>query len=360
MEGTCFESDWAAVAAGLSGLRGLLGRLHQVGSARLGPMFAELDELKLLAEAGQVGLLGEGLSRGDVRESDAASPAGWVRHWGHSYLAGGSAALVQVTVAIGQERNRVLREAVLAARAPVRNAAVAVAEMDKLRPRLTREAHGTVLGGFVALAEGQGPREIRALRPALIAKYGHLGEFQRREDRLKHGVALSQPYEDDGMAEYRLRLDREGSAVLEAMLGPLAAPQPSTEHGSDTRTSDQRRADALVEVCRRAAAAGGAAPATPKAAVVVTIGYRDLLERTGAGTTLTGELLAPETVRKMACDAHLIPAVLGTSGEVLDLGRTVRLATPKQVQALWIRDQGCTFPGCSRPPGLVCRPSRLA
>src|SRR5690242_20441693 len=137
MEGTCFESDWAAVAAGLSGLRGLLGRLHQVGSDRLGPMFAELDELKLLAEAGQVALLGEGLSRGDVRESDAASPAGWVRQWGHSYAAGGAAALVQVTVAIAEERNRVLREAVLAARAPVRNAAVAVAEMDKLRPRLT-------------------------------------------------------------------------------------------------------------------------------------------------------------------------------------------------------------------------------
>ena len=100
-----------------------------------------------------------------------------------------------------------------------------------------------------------------------------------------------------GMAEYRLRLDPEGSAVLEAMLGPLAAPQPSTEHGSDTRTSDQRRADALVEVCRRAAAAGGSAPATAKAAVFVTMGYQDLVERTGAGTTLTGELLAPETVR---------------------------------------------------------------
>ena len=80
-----------------------------------------------------------GCRRGDVRESDAASPAGWVRHWGHSYLAGGAAALVAVTVAIAQERNRVLREAVLAARAPVRNAAVAIGEMDKLRPRLTPE-----------------------------------------------------------------------------------------------------------------------------------------------------------------------------------------------------------------------------
>ena len=58
MEGTCFESDWAAVAACTSALRGLLGRLHQAGSDRLGPMFAELDELKLLAEAGQVGRAG--------------------------------------------------------------------------------------------------------------------------------------------------------------------------------------------------------------------------------------------------------------------------------------------------------------
>ena len=76
----------------------------------------------------------------------------------------------------------------------------------------------------------------------------------------------------------------KGQAVLEAILGPLAAPQPSTEHGSDLRTSDQRRADALVEVCRRAAAAGGSAPTTAKAAVVVTMDWNDLKERTGAGT----------------------------------------------------------------------------
>ena len=64
MEGTCFDEDWAAVAASASALRRVMGRLHQAGSDRLGPMFAELDELKLLAEAGQVGVLGEGLSRG--------------------------------------------------------------------------------------------------------------------------------------------------------------------------------------------------------------------------------------------------------------------------------------------------------
>ena len=62
-----------------------------------------------------------------------------------------------------------------------------------------------------------------------------------------------------------------------------------------------------------------------------------------------GALLGPETVRKLACDAAVIPAVLDADGQVLDLGRTRRLFTPAQVQALWLRDRHCTFPGCQTP-----------
>jgi hypothetical protein len=51
MEGTSFAEDRAAVAAGAVALRRVLGRLHQAGSAELGPLFAELDQLKTLAEA---------------------------------------------------------------------------------------------------------------------------------------------------------------------------------------------------------------------------------------------------------------------------------------------------------------------
>src|SRR4051794_28620391 len=350
MEQLTFAERRAAVRAASAALVGCDGVVHQAGSAELGPLFAELDQLKTLAEAAQVGVLDQGLSRGEVRASDAASPAGWVRQWGTSYRAGGAAALVRVAEAVAKPDNQLLRKAVLAARVPVSNAAVALTEMDALLPRLTPACAETVLAGFVAIAESDGPREIRALRTQVIAKYGRRAEFQRREDLLKHGRSLSQPYADDGMAEYRLRLDPEGQAVLEAILGPLAAPQPSTVTGSDLRSSDQRRADALVEVCRRAAAAGGQAPTTAKAAVVVTMDWADLTGRTGAGTTLTGELLGPETVRRVACDAFIIPAVLGGRSEVLALGRTSRLATAKLLQALYLRDRGCTFPGCSRPP----------
>ncbi|MDQ2848443.1 MAG: HNH endonuclease, partial [Actinomycetota bacterium] len=62
-----------------------------------------------------------------------------------------------------------------------------------------------------------------------------------------------------------------------------------------------------------------------------------------------GALLAPETVRTLACDAAIIPVVLGSDGEILDEGRAQRLFTPPQLKALWLRDKHCTFPGCEAP-----------
>ncbi|GFJ94473.1 hypothetical protein Prum_081150 [Phytohabitans rumicis] len=84
--------------------------------------------------------------------------------------------------------------------------------------------------------------------------------------------------------------------------------------------------------------------------VVITLSF-DLLQRQlGVGTLDTGGRLSPEQVRRMACDAQLIPAVLGGDGQVLDLGRTRRLINGSLRRALEVRDRGCAFPGCDRPP----------
>src|SRR3954451_7794960 len=121
MEGTSFAEDRAVLVDAAPVLRRGLGRLHQAGSGELGPLFAELDCLKALAAAAQVGVLDQALSRGDVKASDAASSAGWVRQWGPTYRAGGAAALVKVAEAVAQPCHGPLAEAVLAARVPVRN-----------------------------------------------------------------------------------------------------------------------------------------------------------------------------------------------------------------------------------------------
>jgi hypothetical protein len=73
-------------------------------------------------------------------------------------------------------------------------------------------------------------------------------------------------------------------------------------------------------------------------------------ERLGVGVLDTGLELSPATVRRLACDAKLIPVVLGGQGQVLDVGLTRRLYTGPARRALVLRDGGCAFPGCDRPP----------
>ena len=55
-------------------------------------------------------------------------------------------------------------------------------------------------------------------------------------------------------------------------------------------------------------------------------------------------------MRRLACDADIIPVALGTRGEVLDVGRAYRLVTPALWRALVCRDRHCAFPGCTKPP----------
>ncbi|GAB96859.1 hypothetical protein KILIM_050_00410, partial [Kineosphaera limosa NBRC 100340] len=69
----------------------------------------------------------------------------------------------------------------------------------------------------------------------------------------------------------------------------------------------------------------------------------------GCGTTRFGQVLSPADVRMLACDAQIIPAVLGTRSELLDLGHAHRLAKPGLVTALELRDKTCTYPGCRIP-----------
>ncbi|NYE00473.1 hypothetical protein BJY21_001657 [Kineosphaera limosa] len=69
----------------------------------------------------------------------------------------------------------------------------------------------------------------------------------------------------------------------------------------------------------------------------------------GCGTTRYGQVLSPADVRMLACDAQIIPAVLGTRSELLDLGHAHRLAKPGLVTALELRDKTCTYPGCRMP-----------
>ena len=155
-----------------------------------------------------------------------------------------------------------------------------------------------------------------------------------------------------GLFEYTMLVDPDAKAVIEAAVQGLSAPRPA-EGEPDLRPSGQRRMDALLEVVRRGVASADGVPTTPKAELYVTVALDDLVARVNAATVFgsgeAGTLLAPETVRRIACDAGIIPVVLGKDGQVLDLGRRFRHFTSAQARALWLRDGACTFPDCTVP-----------
>lgn len=85
----------------------------------------------------------------------------------------------------------------------------------------------------------------------------------------------------------------------------------------------------------------------------VTVALADLRSGLGAATTLgpAGDpsILGADTARRLACDAGIIPVVLGDRGEILDYGRERRLVPLPMRKLLWLRDRHCTFPGCDLP-----------
>lgn len=85
--------------------------------------------------------------------------------------------------------------------------------------------------------------------------------------------------------------------------------------------------------------------------VIITIGLAELRAQLAAGDLIGHDVdrLSAAQVRRLACNAELIPAVLDTQGEVLDLGRASRLFSRAQRKALRLRDQRCRAEGCDAP-----------
>ncbi|MEU4531432.1 DUF222 domain-containing protein [Micromonospora ureilytica] len=165
--------------------------------------------------------------------------------------------------------------------------------------------------------------------------------------RAAHDRHLTLSEQTDGRLRLTGTLDAEAAGLLRATIDPLTAPSGP----DDTRSPGQRRHDALAEVCRLALRIGELPDSGGDSAqIVVTTSYDGLARQLSTGALDIGLELTPDAVRRLACDATILPAVLGGTGQVLDVGRQRRLITGPLRRALVLRDRGCAFPGCDRPP----------
>jgi hypothetical protein len=160
----------------------------------------------------------------------------------------------------------------------------------------------------------------------------------------------------DGELDPRSRDKRQADALTTALTIAAAATDaaftPPSRHDRAT-TADRPRADA-ASAGEDAPAAGSAAGWLPgfgaKANITVTIDLEDLKRATAnaTGDLVYGDALSAAAIRRLACDATVIPLVLGSNSEPLDVGRAERLVTRAMRRALNARDRGCVV--CGAPP----------
>lgn len=242
-------------------------------------------------------------------------------------------------------------------RIPVANAQ-ALARLRGSLAGARRAAFDEAEDELARLAERQSPDEFRVtLRDWAHAHSDDDGidDAQRRRDRRRLSLSTG----DDEMGLIRGELDPESFEILRRAVTDVANELFHGDHtdhaagAADISANARLMADAMVELARRGSGVDAAGGRRGRPTVIVTINHRDLvsdLEAEGVTARLAdGTPVPAETARRLACEANLVPVVLGGHGEPLDVGRSRRLATSAQRAALRTQYRGCAFKGCGRP-----------
>ena len=153
-------------------------------------------------------------------------------------------------------------------------------------------------------------------------------------------------------------LNGETTQVMITALRAVEDAEMRSGDRSDTRSPARRRADALGEICRQwLNSVDRPTVAGERPHVVVTVDVETLGQRTSApGIARAGAQLADvgpiteEDALMWACDAQVTRVITDAESRPLDVGRTMRITPPWVRRALVVRDRGCAFPACERPP----------
>src|SRR5579862_8499268 len=168
-----------------------------------------------------------------------------------------------------------------------------------------------------------------------------------------------------GVFVLRGEFDAEGGALLKTAIDALS-------HGlsaGEERSPSQRRADALVDMAATQLRCGdhrdvhGQRPHLTLTVSADTLRADAVSSRADAPAELRGVgPIHPEIARRIACDAVRTVVTVaapadasawtGTTAPVvpLSVGHATRTIPAPLRTALVLRDQGCRFPGCDRPP----------
>ncbi|WP_166389741.1 HNH endonuclease signature motif containing protein [Nocardioides ochotonae] len=303
----------------------------------------------------------------DVADADGSRDvAAWVAHRTHT--AGPAARRLQrLGVACERRWHRVGR-ALAEGHVSLDQGHVMIAALDDLTDAFSLvEATAEEWAAMLARAETYlveqaadfGPRELGRLAERLLevvapewAEQVEEEQLRAAEHRARRRTTLGVKHLGDGSAIIRAQVPESVALRLSTLLESFTNPR----RGDDAPATDGRRVPyerrlgeafcSLLEAIdpTRLPLHGGDATT-----LVITMDLKALVEGLGSATLADGSRITAGEARRLACTAHLVPAVLGTRSVPLDLGHANRLFSPGQRKALAIRDKECRADGCTIP-----------
>ena len=321
--------------------------LWSLNVAELADAVVTMERMSRRLAAAQLRMLAQADSSGVAAQTGASSTAVWLR------------AVADIPVGVGKARLALHRELVnrgATARAlsagdiNLDHASAVVAAINALPAETPSALTDEIEGLLVDTAREEGTRAVLNRSAQIFHRYAPdvLEERERRQREDRFLTLIQRP---GGTLGIRGSLDKEAGALVLAVLGSLAAPSPAVDGTPDLRSGGQRYADALTQLCQLST------PSLPSVRgerphVLLTISYETLRGELAENPPYleTGTPISVGAARRILCDANVIPVVLGSDSQPLDVGRATREVPVGLRRALIARDGGCTFPACDRPP----------
>jgi len=310
---------------------------------------------------------------GAAEVSAAADTPSWAasagrnraRSWGGVWLAGLLDAKYPHT-----------RAALATGRISEEHAAVIVRAAEKAPEGVTAEQLADCEERLVAKAERMAPHRLRRAARRLLEPLSqqladlHEGELLVEEEaRAERETFLWLGDNGDGTWTGKFTVPELHGQLLATVLEKLSGPRRHSRTRTGTGVGAGAGAEELVtdptvpgagERLSYVEALGAAfieliehLPVTGHTrsgiSLVVHVEEETLRAGTGAATLDSGGRISAAQVRRLACEAGILPMVMGSASVPLDLGTTTRLFTRAQAIALSATHDGCAAEGCERP-----------
>ena len=190
---------------------------------------------------------------------------------------------------------------------------------------------------------------VKETAKSVVADDG-LSTFERQ----KRETFFKMRHEADGCLSVSGKFDPISASILKSKIGRLVE---NMFHSGDKEVpvevmpwiepNDHRQAQALIALVN--GASDTASDVSARAEIVVHVDLETLkngLHAGGTCRTALGADLPVETVRRLACEAEILPVVLDGRSVPIDVGRSKRLATVHQRRALEAIHPTCAIPDC--------------